>query len=114
MNYYPLFRKENFTAYTIILMVWAIISIVCAYIVYSMFTLPYISALIWCVVLVLFGMSIMFVASLINLIKLRKGFKRLEQGYSNPEIPPVWCPVLTAATNAAIELKNNLNNNLNK
>lgn len=113
MNYYPLFRKENFAAYTVILMVWAFISLVCAFIVHSLFILPYIYALIWCAVMVLSGMSIMFIASLINLIKLRKGFKRLEQGYSNPDIPPVWCPVLTAATNAAIELSKNITKNKN-
>jgi len=108
MKYYPLFRKENTIAYITIMFVWTIISIISSYIINRMFLLPFLSALIWCAIMVLLGMSIMFIASLINLLKLRKGFKRLEQGYDDPDIPPVWCPVLTAATNAAIELKNNL------
>ncbi|MDZ7778056.1 MAG: hypothetical protein U5L09_21790 [Bacteroidales bacterium] len=50
------------------------------------------------------GMMIMFGASVINLRKLSPGFKRLAAGEKDPKIPPVWCPVLTAATNAAMEL----------
>lgn len=50
------------------------------------------------------GMAIMFVASLLNLRKLTPGFRRLAEGEHDPRIPPVWCPVLTAATNAAVEL----------
>lgn len=108
MKYYPLFRKENTIAYLTIMIVWAIISIVCSYFINRIFLLPFFNVLIWSAVMVLLGMNIMFIASLINLIKLRKGFKRLEQGYDDPDIPPVWCPVLTAATNAAFELTNNL------
>lgn len=53
---------------------------------------------------VICGMLIMFAASVLNLRKLAPGFKRLAEGEENPEIPPVWCPVLTAATNAALRL----------
>lgn len=55
-------------------------------------------------VAVMGGMAIMFVSSLINLRKLRPGFERLARGERDPEIPPVWCPVLTAATQAARRL----------
>jgi hypothetical protein len=51
------------------------------------------------------GMAIMFGASALNLRKLRAGFARLSKGEPNPQIPPVWCPVLTMATNAAVELQ---------
>lgn len=49
------------------------------------------------------GMTVMFTASLINLRKLRPGFARMARG-EEPNIPPVWCPVLTSATAAAEEL----------
>lgn len=65
-------------------------------------------SIIWSAFMVLLGMSIMFIACLINLIKLKKGFKRLEQGYDDPDIPPIWCHVPAAAKNASVELKNNL------
>jgi len=46
------------------------------------------------------GMTVMFTASLLNLRKLRPGFERMARG-EEPNIPPVWCPVLTSATSAA-------------
>ncbi len=46
----------------------------------------------------------MFVASYINLKRLEPGFRRLAAGAKDPQIPAVWCPVLTMATKAAIEL----------
>lgn len=52
----------------------------------------------------------MFGASVINLGKLEKGFKRLADGEKDPKIPPVWCPVLTAATNAALDLSEKVQN----
>ncbi len=66
-------------------------------------------ALIWAFISVMAGMGIMFGASAVNLKKLRPGFERLASGAKDPEIPPVWCPVLTMATRAAVELhgKNN-------
>jgi hypothetical protein len=54
------------------------------------------------------GMGIMFGASAVNLRKLRPDFKRLASGAEDPEIPAVWCPVLTKATRAAVELRENL------
>lgn len=47
---------------------------------------------------------------MINLGKLEKGFKRLADGEKDPKIPPVWCPVLTAATNAALDLSEKVQN----
>jgi hypothetical protein len=64
----------------------------------------YLLLLIWAAITSMLGMMIMFGASVVNLRKLSPGFKRLAAGEKDPKIPPVWCPVLTAATNAAIEL----------
>jgi hypothetical protein len=49
----------------------------------------------------------MFTASVLNLRKLRPGFERMARGEA-PNIPAVWCPVLTRATAAAEELSNRL------
>jgi hypothetical protein len=61
-------------------------------------------AFVWSLVSVMAGMGIMFGASAINLSKLRPGFERLAEGQKGPDIAPVWCPVLTMATRAAVEL----------
>lgn len=105
MKPYPLFRKENIPAYLVILVVWFFISISSAGLLSLVVEqLPLAIAFAWAAITVMLGMSIMFVASMINLRKLTPGFKRLAAGDKDPGIPPVWCPVLTAATNAAIEL----------
>lgn len=44
------------------------------------------------------------VASALNLRKLRPGFERLAKGEKEPDMPKVWCPVLTMATRAAADL----------
>jgi len=49
------------------------------------------------------GMSVMLIASLLNLRTLRPGFDRMARG-EPPNIPAVWCPVLTSATAAAEDL----------
>ena len=64
----------------------------------------WLSALGFAGVAVMSGMAIMFGASAVNLRKLRPGFERLASGDRDPAIPPVWCPVLTMATRAAVDL----------
>jgi len=105
MKQYPLFRKENIPAYIAVMSVWLIVSIsMSAILVFLTGSLSFWIALVWAAVTIMLGMSIMFVASIINLRKLVPGFKRLADGQPDPQIPPVWCPVLTAATNAAKDL----------
>ena len=53
------------------------------------------------------GMSVMFTASVLNLRTLRPGFERMARG-EPPNIPTVWCPVLTSATAAAEDLASRL------
>lgn len=59
-------------------------------------------------VTVMAGMAILSVAGALNLRKLRKGFERLAMGDADPQIPPVWRPVLTMATEAAVRLRRSL------
>lgn len=111
MDKYPLVRKENIPAYLTVAAVWFIISVISALtLVVLTKELVFWSALIWAAITVMCGMGIMFGASAINLKKLGPGFKRLADGEINPDIPQVWCPVLTAATNAAMELAAKKNN----
>jgi hypothetical protein len=64
----------------------------------------WVTALVFAGLAVMSGMAIMFGASTVNLRKLRPGFERLAAGARDPAIPPVWCPVLTMATRAAVDL----------
>lgn len=105
-----LFRREAIPAYLIVLTTWACISAGSAAAL-KMFLAPMLTwpaALGWALVTVMAGMAIMFVASALNLRKLRRGFERLARGEADPEIPPVWCPVLTMATEAAVRLRRSL------
>ncbi|MFN2349220.1 MAG: hypothetical protein ABR558_06565 [Thioalkalivibrio sp.] len=104
MHTYPLFHKANVPAYLTIIAAWSALSILNA-ILLSMVakTLPWTLLLASSGAAVMSGMAIMFVASILNLRKLEPGFERLSQG-QDPHIPPVWCPVLTAATNSALSL----------
>ncbi len=102
---YPLVSKRNIPAYLVIAAAWVLFTVVFAWIhVHLLMSLTIGKALVLSGVSVMSGMSIMFVASAVNLRKLRPGFVRLAQGEENPEIPAVWCPVLTMATRAAVEL----------
>lgn len=102
---YPLFRKENISAYIKVLLSWLIVSIISVLIFrYILESKTLAAQVVWSAVNVMAGMCIMFIASLFNLRKLSIGFKKLSEGHSDPDIPPVWCPVLTAATNAALDL----------
>jgi len=109
MKPYPLFRKENIPAYLAIMALWAVLSTASAAVL--VWISPALSAgmaLVWAGASVMAGMLIMFTASVINMRKLGPGFQRLASGEPDPEIPPVWCPVLTAAVNAALTLKERL------
>jgi hypothetical protein len=100
------FCVANLRAYLAVLAAWAVVSAVVAALAdvafggRASFTDLFVTAL----VAVMGGMAIMFVSSLINLRKLRPGFERLARGEADPEIPPVWCPVLTSAAQAARQL----------
>ncbi|WP_298401433.1 hypothetical protein [uncultured Chloroflexus sp.] len=105
MQSYPLFRKENIPAYLTVLIAWGIISCCNAVLLKTMnASLSFLLSLFWSALAVMSGMAIMFIASILNLRKLTAGFRRLAEGQTDPQIPPVWCPVLTAATRAAVEL----------
>lgn len=100
------FRVANLRAYLAVLAAWVAVSAAVAWIANATTTgqPSFLAYLIVSLVAVMGGMVIMFVSSLINLRKLRPGFERLARGESDPEIPPVWCPVLTSATQAAMQL----------
>lgn len=105
MRPYPIFHKRNIPAYLTVMLAWVVISLLSA-LSLQLFaeSVTFWKAIIWAALTTMAGMAIMFVASVIHLRKLAPGFRRLAEGNPNPEIPPVWCPVLTAATNAALEL----------
>ncbi len=96
------FRVRNIPAYLAVLAVWLAMSTVIAAVAARLFDGPPTLIGFWMLALVsvMAGMSIMFTASLFNLAKMRAGLSRLAEGNPDPKIPPVWCPVLTAATNA--------------
>lgn len=106
MNRYPLMSARNLSAYATVFLLWAVVSIALAIILRTMTgsVVDWAAALVFAAVSVMAGMMIMFGASALNLRKLRPGFTRLAKGASDPQIPPVWCPVLTMATRAAVDL----------
>lgn len=106
---YPLFSKKNIPAYLAVMAIWAAITVVSAVSLSAVASvLSFKIALVWAAISVMAGMAIMFVASVINLRKLAPGFRMMSEGKEDPQIPPVCCPVLTAATNAAFELQSKL------
>lgn len=107
---YPLLRKENVPAYPAVMAVWIVFGLVSAAGLKVMLapTLAWVSAVGWALVTAMGGMAIMFGASALNLRTLRAGFVRLSRGESDARIPAVWCPVLTMATEAALELQRSL------
>ena len=108
---YPIFDKNNISAYAIVIGLWVIIAVLIAVGIYytSGRHIEWRLSLVWSFVSVMAGMSIMFGASVVNLCKMRAGFERLSLGAVNPDIPAVWCPVLTMATRAAVELSEQKN-----
>ncbi|NWG13459.1 MAG: hypothetical protein HXY20_08005 [Acidobacteria bacterium] len=105
-----LLRRENAPAYLTVMATWACISAASAALLKEILApaLAWPAALSWALVTVMAGMAIMFFASALNLRKMRRGFERLARGEQDPQIPPVWCPVLTMATEAAVELQRSL------
>jgi catechol 2,3-dioxygenase-like lactoylglutathione lyase family enzyme len=105
MSGYPVFRRQNVPAYLAVMACWFVVAVAAAWgLRVEASAVPFGIALIWSLVVVMAGMGIMFGASLINLRRLGPGFQRLAEGQADPGIPPVWCPVLTAATNASLQL----------
>lgn len=100
------FCADNLRAYLAVLAAWVAVSVVITGVASVAMTdrRSFVTLLVTVLVAVMSGMAIMFVSSLINLRKLRPGFERLASGERDPEIPPVWCPVLTSATQAAKQL----------
>jgi len=100
------FCSDNVRAYLAVLAAWVAVSAVVAWVVTAAVTdrLSLLGHFVMALVAVMGGMGIMFVSSLINLRKLRPGFERLARGEAEPEIPPVWCPVLTSAAQAVRQL----------
>ncbi len=96
------FRAQNIPAYLAVLVAWVVSAGVIAALAAGRFDAKPTAVGFWVLALVsvMVGMAIMFVASLLNLAKMRVGLMRLAQGDVDPRIPPVWCPVLTAATHA--------------
>jgi hypothetical protein len=107
---YPLFSMKNIPAYSAVMGLWIVISLLLA--AGIQFTLgrsiAWGPAIIWSLVSVMEGVGIMFGASAGDLQKLRPGFERLASGAEDPEIPGVWCPVLTMATRPAVDLRENI------
>ena len=103
-------RRENTGAYLVVLAVYAAVVIV-EWLVGKALLLGTASGgeSAWrlpllCAVCTFAGMAIMFVASLLNLRKMKAGFRELAEGKPAPAIPAVWCPVLTEARLSALEL----------
>jgi len=116
MNRYPLFSAKNLSAYAVVMAVWGGASLVLALLLRAATgdSVTLSIALVFAGVAVMSGMAIMFGASAVNLRKLRPGFERLASGAPNPEIPTVWCPVLTMATRAAVDLSEKVRAGSNK
>jgi len=106
LSRYPLWSAGNIRAYAVVMLLWAGSSVVLAIVLRAAAagSVGWSTALGFSAVAVMLGMSIMFGASVVNLRKLRPGFERLANGASDPAIPGVWCPVLTMATRAAVDL----------
>ncbi len=109
-NMTRLFRRENIPAYLAVMAAWICFSAVSSAILKITLapTVSWLSALLWASMTVMAGMAILFVASALNLRYMREGFERLAQGDQDPKIPPVWCPVLTMAADAAIRLRRSI------
>ena len=110
MERYPLISSKNLPAYGVVMGSWLAVSAALAGVLrwLSDSSIPWWTALGFAAAAAMLGMMIMFVASAVNLRKLRPGFERLARGEQDPAIPPVWCPVLTMATRSALELHEKL------
>jgi hypothetical protein len=63
----------------------------------------YKTELIFSVLMVMSGMMVMFIASLLNLRIMKRGWEQMARGDRNIKIPEVWYPVLTSAKEAAVQ-----------
>lgn len=108
MERYPLISSKNLPAYGVVGS-WLAVSAALAGVLrwLSDSSIPWWTALGFAAAAML-GMMVMFVASAVNLRKLRPGFERLARGERDPAIPPMWCPVLTMATRSALDLHERL------
>jgi hypothetical protein len=105
MKRYPIFSARNLPAYVMMMALWMLATLLFAWLLRGgADPIDWPTALGFAGVAVMSGMAIMFGASVVNLRKLRPGFEALARGEKDPAIPPVWCPVLTMATRAAVEL----------
>ncbi len=100
------FCAANLRAYLAVLAAWVVVSAAAAGLARAAMTgrPSFLGLLVLALAAVMGGMAIMFISSLANLRKLRPGFERLARGERDVDIPPVWCPVLTSATQAARRL----------
>lgn len=100
------FCADNLRAYFAVLAAWVAVSAAVTGIAGAVVTdrPSFLRLFVTALVAAMGGMAIMFISSLINLRKLRPGLERLARGEPDPEIPSVWCPVLTSATQAARRL----------
>ena len=107
------FGAANLRAYLVVLTAWVVVSAAIAGASWALTagrpSLP--GFVITALGAVMGGMGIMFVSSLINLRKLRPAFARMAHGEPDVAIPPVWCPVLTSATQAARKLAREVETN---
>ena len=115
-NRYPLFSTKNLPAYGTVMLLWVGASFLLALVLRAMAAdaVGWVAALVFAGAAVMSGMAIMFGASAANLRRLRPGFDRLATGARDPAIPRVWCPVLTMATRAAVELSESVGTGGNK
>ncbi|MCM8821811.1 MAG: hypothetical protein NC831_03230 [Candidatus Omnitrophica bacterium] len=106
------FSKKNIPAYFAIMVSMVAISFL-LWVVYLIFKTKtfeisyfglYRMELLFSFVNVIGGMMIMFIASYLSLRKMKKGWEEMAEGKRSVKIPPVWCPVLTAAKDAAEQL----------
>jgi nitrate/nitrite transporter NarK len=106
MEKYPLVSRNNVPAYLKVMSTWCVLSVGMAALLkrISGGSLSRRVSMAFSMCAVMLGMMIMFVASALNLRKLRPGFERLANGEREPGIPKVWCPVLTMATRSAVGL----------
>lgn len=112
------FPKKNLSAYMTVmgsmilmsLLLWGIFLLVKTGTFNTSYFSNYSVELIFSVVMVMSGMMIMFIASLLNLKKMKSGWEAMAQGKKDVKIPEVWCPVLTSAKAAAEQLIENTNN----
>ncbi|MBC6490416.1 hypothetical protein BC349_05535 [Flavihumibacter stibioxidans] len=103
------FPRKNIPAYMAVMGAMLLVSIVLwavyIYIKTGVISLSqfstYATELLFSIMMVMSGMMIMFIASLLNLRKMKKGWEAMAEGKREVKIPEVWCPVLTSAKEAA-------------